>query len=302
MKSSELSSHTDETPEELDARMGIDKSMLFAQRLNRKTGRKPTPRGDLPTEVDWRKSGVVTSIKDQGHCGSCWSFAATECLESHIALQTGYLFTLSEQEFASCVENPLQCGGTGGCEGATMELAYEYAMENGLVTEWTSPYLSYNGEDFSCNLTDDTPNRVAGITGYHTIDTNSYDELIDAVANIGPIAVTVDASTWASYSGGVYDGCNQENPDLDHGVLLVGYGTDADTGKDYWLIRNSWGPVWGEHGYIRIARTSDEAGRCGTDVNPSDGVGCLNGPSNVTVCGTCGILYDAAYPTGGFLQ
>jgi cathepsin L len=291
---------TDMTPAEKEARRGIDKALMFKSR-SLTTGRRPKPPTEYPTSVDWRDvPNVVTSVKNQGHCGSCWTFAATEALESHIAIQTGLLFTLSEQEFASCVLNPNQCGGTGVCEGATMELAYQYAMDNGLVTEWTTPYISYDGKDFDCTLTDDTPARVATISGYTTVTTNSYDELMDAIVNVGPIGITVDASQWSSYSGGVFDGCNQDDPDLDHGVLLVGYGTDDELG-DYWLVRNSWGPAWGEKGYIRLARTSDEAGRCGVDTNPEDGVGCLDGPANATVCGTCGILYDASYPTGGAL-
>ena len=194
---------------------------------------------DLPTSVDWRDKGVVTPIKDQGHCGSCWTFAATECLESKVAIDTGLLFTLSEQEFVSCVENPEQCGGTGGCEGATMELAYEYAMANGLVTEWTTPYTSYNGDDGKCPLTDLTPLRSATISGYEVTKSNDYDSLMQAVATTGPVSITVDASKWSTYEGGVFDGCNQETPELDHGVLLVGYGTDPAAG-DYWLVRNSW--------------------------------------------------------------
>jgi len=245
---------------------------------------------------------VVTAVKDQGHCGSCWTFAATECLESIVAIETGTLFTLSEQEFVSCVLNPDECGGTGGCEGATMELAYEYAEANGLVTEWTTPYTSYNGVDGNCTLGNaDLPVRVAGISGYEVTAQNDYGELMHAIANVGPVGITVDASKWSSYAGGVFDGCNQESPELDHGVLLVGYGTDPVAG-DYWLVRNSWGPVWGENGYIRLARTADEGGRCGTDVAPADGTGCKDGPDSVEVCGTCGILYDASYPTGAFLM
>lgn len=254
---------------------------------------------DLPESVDWRDAGVVTPVKDQGYCGSCWTFAATECLESHVAIATGSLFTLSEQQFVSCVENPDECGGTGGCSGATMELAYEYAMSNGLYTEWVYPYTSYLGVDGTC-VTSPVPGTAAGITNYTKIPTNSYAGLMDAVANQGPISITVDASQWSSYGGGIFTGCNDEEySDLDHGVLLVGYGTED--GQGYWLVRNSWGPLWGEDGYIRIARSDEEADNCKTDISPSDGVGCTGGPSNVTVCGTCGILYDTSYPTGAFI-
>lgn len=290
---------TDLTTEDMKAFKGLDKNLAYRRRdgYNAEPLRR-LPK-DLPDSVDWRDAGVVTSVKNQGYCGSCWTFAATECLESHVAIATGYLFTLSEQEFVSCVENPDECGGTGGCMGATMELAYEYAMENGLITEWQFPYGSFYGDSGDCSINSKaTP--VAGITNYTKNPTNSYTDLIDSVANAGPISITVDASTWSSYSGGIYDGCNQDSPDLDHGVLLVGYGTED--GVDYWLVRNSWGPTWGENGYIRLMRTSDEASRCGVDVNPADGTGCADGPANVTVCGTCGILYDTSYPTGAFVN
>jgi len=112
---------------------------------------------------------------------------------------------------------------------------------------------------------------------------------MNAVSTFGPISVTVDASKWSSYSSGIFDGCDPDHPSLDHGVLLVGYGYDEPTGLDYWLIRNSWGSMWGEDGYIRIARHSNEETRCGLDA-----------PYNITVCGTCGILYDTSYPTGGY--
>lgn len=182
-----------------------------------------------------------------------------------------------------------------------MELAYQYAIDNGLVTEWETPYTSYTGIDSECPLTDESPARVATITGYTVVESNSYEGLMDAIQD-SPVAITVDASVWHTYEGGIFNGCDQENPDLDHGVLLVGYGTDESLGQDYWLIRNSWGPAWGEKGYLRIARTSDEGNLCGIDTNPADGVGCAGGPSNVTVCGTCGILYDTSYPTGGDLK
>lgn len=297
-----LNEMADYTAEEFKARKGIKKSMLYKNHEAR-SGAKPKQASldGLPKSVDWRNEGVVTSVKNQGHCGSCWTFGATEALESAVAIATGELYTLSEQQFVSCVEDPDECGGTGGCEGATMELAFDYAMDHGLVSEWTTPYTSYNGDDGNCTLTAEVPLRVAGITGYTVTLQNDYEDLMTAVARSGPVSITVDASQWSTYQGGVFDGCDQEAPDLDHGVLLVGYGTETSTGQDYWLVRNSWGPAWGEQGYIRLARTSDEGNRCGVDKTPSDGVGCAGGPSSVNVCGTCGILYDASYPTGAFL-
>eukprot|EP00906_Rhabdomonas_costata_P030147 RCo042566 len=136
---------------------------------------------------------------------------------------------------------------------------------------------------------------VANVTGYVQLPANELDPVMKALLEVGPLAVVVDASTWVPYASGVFDGCNQTNPVLNHVVQLVGYGNDSVYG-DYWLIRNSWGPLWGEKGYIRIRRTTDEQGRCGTDSDPQQGTGCDGGPSSVKVCGTCGMLYDASYP------
>lgn len=116
-------------------------------------------------------------------------------------------------------------------------------------------------------------------------------------------AISVDAGAWSKYETGVFNGCNQTNPDLDHAVQLVGVGSDPELG-DYWLVRNSWNPTWGEDGYIRIMRTSNSmisieseyVVECGTDLTPRDGDGCNAGPNSVKVCGTCGILYDANFP------
>jgi len=105
---------------------------------------------------------------------------------------------------------------------------------------------------------------------YVGLPSNQYEPIINAVVN-GPLAISVDASSWGDYETGVYNGCNNTNPDIDHAVQLVGYGTDDVLG-DYWLIRNSWSPAWGESGYIRIGRSSNVT--CGTDLNPSDGTAC----------------------------
>jgi cathepsin L len=121
--------------------------------------------------------------------------------------------------------------------------------------------------------------------------------MLEAVATKGPITITVDAGGWHDYATGIFDGGNHTNPDLDHLVQLMGYG--SEDGKDYWLIRNSWTPEWGENGYIRVARHSQDSAPCGMDITPADGDGCKGGPTVVKVCGVSGVLYDGAYPLLG---
>jgi len=285
---------TDRTEEELKAWNGLNKGMMHERRFaeKREESVSDIDISALPTEVDWRRKGAITPVKDQGRCGSCWAFAAAATVESMWQIATGQLYELSEQNILDCTPNPLKCGGTGGCQGATVELAYDMVKEYGIATEWTYPYISYSGNNFDCKR--ESAPAVAHISSYTVLPPNELEPLMKAVAEIGPIAVSVDASKWFLYESGVFDGCNQVNPDIDHAVQLVGYGSDNKLG-DYWLVRNSWGPVWGEMGYIRLKRTSDL--RCGIDVTPQDGNGCENGPPQVKVCGTCGILYDNVYPT-----
>jgi cathepsin L len=280
--------------------MGFDKKKKQHQQLKHA---KPFDlitknEAQLPMGKDWRNYGVVGPVKDQGHCGSCWAFAATGVLESHVAIASGLIFDLSPQQFASCAPNPNHCGGTGGCEGGTAELAYDYLAgqgDDGMRQEYQYPYNSYYGEDYQCNVQDDA---VAKITGFVQLPANNQSALMNAINTVGPLAISVDASTWHNYEGGVYDGCNQENPDIDHAVMLVGYGVDKEHGP-YWLVRNSWSPAWGEGGYIRLKRTPFvEGDKCGMDTTPQDGSACDGQTDPVKVCGTCGILYDTSYPVG----
>jgi len=243
-----------------------------------------------PVNIDWRTKGVITDVKNQGSCGSCWSFGTAETLESYWALAGNNLTVLSEQQILDCTPNPNGCGGTGGCEGGTVELAYaRIQVMGGLSTEDDYPY---QGEDESCINSQVIP--LAKISGYVNLPSNVLMPMLNHLVNNGPMAISVDASAWSFYGGGVFDGCDQSSPDLDHAVQLVGAGTDPSYG-DYWLVRNSWGEDWGENGYIRLKRTQEL--RCGIDTSPQDGDGCNGGPPNITVCGTCGILYDGVYPT-----
>jgi len=246
----------------------------------------------LPDTVDWRTAGVITNVKNQGICGSCWTFGAAESVESVLAQRDKTLTVLSEQNILDCTPNPNHCGGTGGCEGATVELAWDMIKQKGIATEKDYPYVSgSSGRDYSCKK---NIKPFTNITSYVNLASNQQQPILDALANIGPLAINVDASAWSGYRSGVYDGCNQKNPDIDHVVQLVGYGTDKQYG-DYWLVRNSWGTGYGEKGYIRLKRESGTP-RCGIDKKPSDGTGCDDGPPTVTVCGTCGVLFDALYP------
>jgi cathepsin L len=248
------------------------------------------PASQLPLGVDWRN--VTTAVKDQGQCGGCWSFSVSETIESHVALQTGKLLTLSEQEILSCTPNKQKCGGTGGCEGATQELGFGYVVSKGLVTEAAWPYKA---TDSACTWTGKT--AAVGITGFVALPTNNYTALVNAVSK-QPIAISAAAEAWQLYSSGVLK--NNCGTDVDHAIQLVGFGTDSAKG-DYWLVRNSWGPSWGEAGYIRIARFGEGKEPCAADNSPGDGNGCAGGPSSISVCGTCGILSDSSYPLGGHL-
>ncbi len=255
----------------------------------------------IPKNVDWRTKGVVTAVKSQGGCGSCWAFASTAVIESHVAINSSKLYDLSPQQIATCTPNPSECGGKGNCQGATSELAFEYVSNSiGLFDEFQLPYTEYYGTEARCQLPNTTPK--AKISGYVKLEENNYEQLLYSVATLGPIAVSVDASTWHSYSSGIFNGCDQENPDINHAVVLVGYGTDQLTGLDYWLVRNSWSASWGEAGYIRLLRqkqnTEGEEDNCGLDITPEDGTACAGDTTPVKVCGTCGILYDSSYPIG----
>jgi cathepsin L len=252
------------------------------------------PVESLPTLADWRKFGIASSVKDQGHCGSCWAFASTAVIESHIALKTGKLFDLSVQQMAMCAPNPDSCGGTGGCAGSTSELAFDYvAKSSGLFEEYQYSYLSYYGQDLACAVP--TSGTAYGkISGFVKLPENNYTALMNAASTVGPIAISVDASNFHAYESGVFSGCNQANPVINHAVILMGYGEEK--GQKFWLVRNSWAASWGESGYIRLARADKDQELCGLDVEPADGTACAGETDAVKVCGTCGVLYDTAYP------
>ena len=271
--------------------MGMKKTTTSRpERLHERSG------APLPKFVDWRnvQPSVLTAVKDQGQCGSCWAHAATESIESHVAIATGELFVLSQQQITSCTPNPQECGGTGGCAGAIAELAFDYVKGKALQQEWTMPYTSYFGDSGSCPAT--ISNQVVNVSGYTKVAHNDADAVADALAHAGPLAISVDASEWSDYESGVYAGCSYaKNISMDHAVQAVGYGFDYALNMDYWIVRNSWSPAWGEAGFIRLLRKPG-ATECGWNVDPANGDGCKGQTAPEWACGMCGIAYDTLYP------
>jgi len=207
----------------------------------------------LPSTVDWRTKGAVTPVKDQGQCGSCWSFSATGSIEGSYFLSKGQLVSLSEQNLVDCSVSQ----GNNGCGGGLMDYAFDYVISNkGLDTEVSYPYTATGPNTCEFNAA----NVGATISSYTDIPSGSESQLQVAVAQ-QPTSVAIDAShmSFQFYKTGVYYESACSSSQLDHGVLAVGYGTDSS--KDYWLVKNSWAATWGDKGYIKMSR--NRSNNCG---------------------------------------
>ena len=213
--------------------------------------------------VDWRERNAVTEVKNQGECGSCWSFSSTGSIEGINAINFRRLHNASEQQLMDCSTEE----GNKGCEGGLMDNAFKYAIKNsGLCSEEDYPYQAEQGQ---CQ--ENQCNNVVNISDYSDVEQNNEHILMRAVSQ-QPISVAIQAnlSSFRFYKSGVYQD-PQCGDQLDHGVLIVGYGTDRFQGLDYWIVKNSWGPEWGDNGYIKILRNYDqsESGMCGIASQPS---------------------------------
>jgi len=210
-----------------------------------------------PESKNWVDDGAVTKVKNQANCGSCWAFSATGAMEGAWFVAHKKLPLISEQQLVDCDKECMDYPGTTqkvcdeGCNGGLMPNAFSYAIKNGMETEDDYPY---KGIDQTCKV---DKSKIKYHFSKWVMIKDNEDAMVEALNKYGPLSVGVDATYWSFYSKGIYDSsCSSSR--MNHGVLLVGYGTEGNT--KYWIIKNSWDTNWGEKGFIRLIRGKNKCG------------------------------------------
>jgi len=207
----------------------------------------------IPNEVDWRDQGYVTEVKNQGRCGSCYSFSATGALEGQWMKSHGQLPSLSEKQIVDCSGR----FGNMGCQGGRFQSSWQYiASAGGIESEQSYPYQPQKGW---CRF--NRQNVVARCSGSRGVSSGSESALTNALGSVGPVSVAIDASpdSFRRYRSGVHYSYSCSSSRMNHAVLAVGYGSEG--GQDYYLVKNSWSTQWGAGGYIKMAR--NRGNNCG---------------------------------------
>ncbi|KAJ0643478.1 putative cathepsin F [Helianthus annuus] len=244
---------SDLTPAEFRKKyLGLKKSLKLPADANKAP---VLPTNGLPEEFDWREKGAVTPVKNQGSCGSCWSFSTTGALEGSHFLQTGELVSLSEQQLVDCDHecDPAEYNSCdSGCNGGLMNNAFEYILKaGGLQKEEDYPYTGIDG---TCHF--DKSKIAASVSNFSVVSADE-DQIAANLVKYGPLAIGINAAWMQTYIGQVSCPyiCSKQN--LDHAVLLVGYAAAGYAplrfkDKPYWIVKNSWGADWGEDGYYKV--------------------------------------------------
>ncbi|XP_043088891.1 cathepsin S, ortholog 1 [Puntigrus tetrazona] len=221
----------------------------------------PPSQQPLPPRVNWAEHGLVSPVQNQGPCGSCWAFSAVGALEGQMKKKTGSLVPLSPQNLMDCSVSL----GNRGCQGGYMSQAFRYIIQNnGIDSEASYPYEHKQGE---CRYS--VTGRAGYCSGFQNLPRHDEVALQNAVANIGPVSVGINAKlpSFHRYRGGIYSSPMCGSRLINHAVLVVGYG--SENGKDYWLVKNSWGTAWGEKGFVRMIRNKNMCGISSFGIYPT---------------------------------
>ncbi|XP_062337547.1 procathepsin L-like [Osmerus eperlanus] len=246
----------DMTSQEFNAMLSasaVDESSLDEiplSKLNESKKESPIP---IPCAWDWRKHGCVTNVKNQRKCGSCYAFAAVGALEGQWFKKTGKLLSLSEQELVDCSKSYQM--GFGGCKGGSVERCFQYIKDHGILSESKYTYTAMEGKCKNQRV-----KRDVWCKGLKKVPPKNEKSMKYTLYTVGPLAVSLNASSIHLYKCGVFyePKCSTKT---NHAVLIVGYGKQRHArGRKYWIVKNSWGPGWGQRGYILIARGNNQCG------------------------------------------
>ncbi|OHT05864.1 cysteine protease 8 [Tritrichomonas foetus] len=235
------------TPSEYSSLLGLKPKVIEMTETTKES--VPLPKTD---HLDWREKGVVNEVKDQGGCGSCWAFGSVQAMESASAIINGTLDRYSEQNLVDC------CTMCSGCGGGLVDSAFyfiKYHQKGKVNFESEYPYTATEG---TCEFDDHT--QTGACSSYVTVRMWNEDDLAKKCEEYGPVGCGIDAShaSFQLYSSGIYDEPECSYSKLNHAVGCVGFGVEGDT--KYWIVRNSWGPGWGEAGYIRMIWLNNQCG------------------------------------------